>query len=182
MRPGLRSEGARCSAALRPPRRTSEIAASITRLVRSETRDLVGRPCVPTPVAPLNNTQHVTARVSMRASGAHANHPRNAPRVILLSACSVVQRRFRGVSERRFHLFRYLGGGDNRPLPSPPPNAWTETAKSSDRSALVRRRTIYYARSHRNEIFISRRRFRPSPVVDLFLLCFSFLGKSTPRR
>lgn len=33
-----------------------EIAASITRLVRSETRDLVGRPCVPTPVAPLNNT------------------------------------------------------------------------------------------------------------------------------
>lgn len=47
-------QGARCSGIKTSSAR--EIAASITRLVRSETRDLVGRPCVPTPVAPLNNT------------------------------------------------------------------------------------------------------------------------------
>lgn len=45
-----------------------EIAASITRLVRSETRDLVGRPCVPTPVVPLNNTtQQPRVHLCMRA-------------------------------------------------------------------------------------------------------------------
>lgn len=44
-----------------------EIAASITRPVRSETRDLVGRPCVPTPVAPLNNTTQPRVHLCMRA-------------------------------------------------------------------------------------------------------------------
>lgn len=43
-----------------------EIAASITRLVRSETRDLVGRPCVPTPVVPLNNTTQLRVHLCMR--------------------------------------------------------------------------------------------------------------------
>jgi len=43
-----------------------KIAASITRLVRSETRDLVGRPCVPTPVVPLNNTTQPRVHLCMR--------------------------------------------------------------------------------------------------------------------